>query len=57
MVIYEPALKTDSFNGYKVIGDLDEFKQISDIILANRKEETLKDVAEKVYTRDVFERD
>ncbi|MBE6124973.1 MAG: nucleotide sugar dehydrogenase [Erysipelotrichaceae bacterium] len=57
MVIYEPALKTDSFNGYKVIGDLDEFKQISDIILANRKEEALKDVAEKVYTRDVFERD
>lgn len=57
MVIYEPALKVDSFNGYKVVKDLDEFKQVSDVILANRKEEALKDVAGKVYTRDVFERD
>lgn len=57
MVIYEPALKVENFNGYKVVRDLDEFKQVSDVILANRKEEALKDVAGKVYTRDVFERD
>ena len=57
MVIYEPALKVENFNGYKVVKDLDEFKQVSDVILANRKEEALKDVAGKVYTRDVFERD
>ncbi len=57
MIIYEPALKVENFNGYKVVRDLDEFKQVSDVILANRKEEALKDVAGKVYTRDVFERD
>ncbi len=57
MVIYEPALKVENFNGYKVVKDLTEFKQVSDVILANRKEEALKDVAGKVYTRDVFERD
>lgn len=57
MVIYEPALKVENFNGYKVVKDLAEFKQVSDVILANRKEEALKDVAGKVYTRDVFERD
>ncbi len=57
MVIYEPAMKVENFNGYKVVRDLAEFKQVSDVILANRKEEALKDVAGKVYTRDVFERD
>ncbi len=57
MVIYEPALKVENFNGYMVVKDLAEFKQVSDVILANRKEEALKDVAGKVYTRDVFERD
>ena len=57
MVIYEPAVNMDRFSDCKVIKDLEEFKQVSDIILANRREETLMDVAEKVYTRDVFERD
>ena len=57
MVIYEPALNAESFSDCKVINDLNVFKQVSDVILANRKEEALMDVAEKVYTRDVFERD
>ena len=57
MVIYEPALNAASFSDCKVVNDLNVFKQLSDVILANRKEEALMDVAEKVYTRDVFERD
>ncbi|MBQ1341756.1 MAG: nucleotide sugar dehydrogenase [Erysipelotrichaceae bacterium] len=57
MVIYEPALNAASFSDCKVVNDLNVFKQVSDVILANRKEEALMDVAEKVYTRDVFERD
>ena len=57
MVIYEPALNAASFSDCKVVNDLNVFKQVSDVILANRKEEALMDVAKKVYTRDVFERD
>ena len=57
MVIYEPALNAEFFHDYRVIKDINEFKEVSDIILANRKEKALADVADKVYTRDVFERD
>ena len=57
MVIYEPALNAEFFHDYRVIKDINEFKAVSDIILANRKEKALADVADKVYTRDVFERD
>jgi UDPglucose 6-dehydrogenase len=56
-VIYEPTIKADSFHDYKIVKDINEFKNISDIILANRKERLLDDVSDKVYTRDVFERD
>lgn len=57
VVIYEPTLKSDEFGGNKVISDLNEFKQLSDIIIANRYEEALLDVKEKIYTRDIFKRD
>ena len=57
VVIYEPALDAPDFNGCPVINDIDQFKQTSSIILANRVEEELADVAEKVYTRDLFTRD
>lgn len=57
LVIYEPMLQVDEFNGYKIIHDLGQFKQLSDVIVANRLEQDLADVADKVYTRDVFNRD
>lgn len=54
VVIYEPVLEDDEFFHSKVIKDLDEFKKISDVIVANRLSKNLKDVEEKVYTRDIF---
>ena len=57
IVIYEPTLKVDKFEKTKVIHDLEEFKKISDVIIANRFEEVLADVEEKVYTRDLYRRD
>ena len=57
VVVYEPTLKEDNFFNSKVIKDLEEFKNISDVIIANRMEETLNDVKEKVYTRDLYARD
>ena len=55
--MYEPSLKEDKFYNSRVIRDFDEFKKISDVIVANRLSEELKDVEEKIYTRDVFNRD
>ena len=57
VVIYEPALQEDSFFYSRVIRDLDEFKRISDVIVANRYNEDIADVLDKVYTRDLYFRD
>src|SRR5699024_4877971 len=57
VVIYEPVLETDQFEGYKVIQDFEVFKEEADVIVANRLSDELKDVRDKVYTRDLFSRD
>lgn len=57
VVVYEPTLKEDNFFNSKVIKNLEEFKNISNVIIANRMEEVLNDVKEKVYTRDLYSRD
>ncbi len=57
LVVYEPTLATDEFWGYHVIHDLNMFKQMSDVILANRYHDELEDVKDKVYTRDLYLRD
>ena len=57
IVIYEPVLEEDEFYHSKIIRDLDEFKNISDIIIANRLTDDIKDIKEKVYTRDLFNSD
>ncbi|WP_163583471.1 nucleotide sugar dehydrogenase [Gracilibacillus saliphilus] len=57
LVIYEPVLEEAEFDGSRVVKDFAEFKEVSDVIVANRLTDDLKDVSEKVYTRDLFSRD
>lgn len=57
VVVFEPVLKEETFFNSKVIRDLEEFKNMSDIIVSNRLSKELFDVEEKVYTRDIFNRD
>ena len=57
VVIYEPVIDEDIFENMQVIHDLSDFKETSDVILANRLDDELLDVLDKVYTRDVYSRD
>lgn len=57
VVVFEPVMKEDSFFNSKVIRDIEEFKRVSDIIIANRYNDDLSDVIDKVYTRDLYFRD
>lgn len=54
VVVYEPVLEADDFFHSRVVRELEEFKRISDVIIANRPSDDLKDVMDKIYTRDLF---
>ena len=57
VIVYEPFLNADNFYNSRVIKDLNEFKNVSEIIVANRMTDEIKDVEDKVYTRNLFRRD
>ncbi len=57
VVVFEPTIQEDMFFNSPVIRDIEEFKKVSDVIIANRYNEDLKDVLDKVYTRDLYFRD
>lgn len=57
VLVYEPTLQEDEFYHSRVIKDFDEFKRVSDVIVANRLSDEIKDVVDKIYTRDLFSRD
>ena len=57
VIIYEPVITGEDFEDMPVVNDITAFKQRSDVIIANRQNEELGDVSEKLYTRDVFVRD
>ena len=57
VIVHEPVLEESTFFNSDVVNDLDEFKSRSDVIIANRRTDVLEDVADKVYTRDIYGRD
>ena len=57
VVLYEPTLNEDLFYNSKVVKDIESFKKVADVIIANRLDDSLNDVLDKVYTRDLFSRD
>ncbi|MEI3608516.1 nucleotide sugar dehydrogenase [Pseudogracilibacillus sp. SO10305] len=57
VIVYEPVLEEELFDGLKVVNDFETFKSIADVIVANRLDDALTSVKDKVYTRDVFSRD
>jgi UDPglucose 6-dehydrogenase len=57
VIVYEPELRTTASTAHEVVRDLDELKSRSDVIVANRLVDELRDVADKVYTRDLFGND
>ena len=57
VVVYEPVLREDNFFNSKVVKDIDEFKEVADVIVSNRLADELEDVSDKIYTRDLFTRD
>ena len=57
VIIYEPTIKENTFEGIEVVHDLKLFKDISDVILANRLDDELEDCKEFIYSRDIFARD
>lgn len=57
IIIYEPTLKKETFFKYKIVNDFEKFKEMSDVIVVNRMDSELADIKEKVYTRDLYERD
>ena len=57
VVIYEPTLAADGFNGCKLIKDFDEFNKLADVVIVNRMDEKVKELDDEIYTRDLFSRD
>lgn len=57
IIIYEPTISTETFENHRVENNLDKFKSACDVIIANRLDQSLRDVADKVYSRDLFTRD
>ena len=57
VIIYEPVIKDDNYEGIRIVNDLTEFKKLSNLIITNRSDKELEDVIDKVYTRDVFTSD
>ena len=57
IIIYEPSLNSDTFASCQVIHQLEEFKKKADIVVANRIDENIQDIQDKVYTRDLYTRD